>query len=66
MQLQDRHTTAWYWVQAKAKRLKDQGKIDGHELKTICSAVTLSRDKAKDLMSCIDRDQPPPYVSILC
>lgn len=60
----DRHTTVWYWVQSKAKQIQDQGGINEYELQTICNAVTLSRDKANDLMSCIDRDQPPPYVFV--
>lgn len=58
----DRHTTVWYWIQTKAKQLKDQGHMDAFELQTVCNAVTLSRDKANDLMSCIDRDQPIPYI----
>ena len=56
----DRHTTVWYWVQSEAMRLHENGEIDGFKLQTICNAVTLSRDKANDLMSVIDRDQPPP------
>jgi len=45
----------------KLRNKNDQGKIDAHELQTICNAVTLSQDKANDLMSPIDRDQPPPW-----
>lgn len=61
----DRHTTAWYWIQATAKNIKDEGRIDSHELQTLCQAVTLSRDKANDLMSHIDRDQPAPYIYVV-
>ena len=60
----DRHTTVWYWIQSKACQLNQQGDIDSYKLQTICNAVTLSRDKANDMMSCIDRDQPPPYVFV--
>jgi hypothetical protein len=60
----DRHTTVWYWIQSKAMQLEDRGEIDSFKLQTICNAITLSRDKANDLMSCIDRDQPPPYVFV--
>lgn len=49
-----------YWIQSKAARLNDAGALSEFKLQTICNAVTLSRDKANDLMSCIDRDQPPP------
>ncbi len=42
----------------------DEGAFDSICFQTICNAVTLSRDKANDLMSCIDRDQPPPYVFV--
>ena len=56
----DRHTTVWYWIQSKAKQMKDRGQIDAYELQTVCNAVTLSRDRANDLMSSLDRDQPPP------
>ena len=60
----DRHTTVWYWIQSKACQLNKQGDIDSFQLQTLCNAVTLSRDKANDMMSCIDRDQPPPYVFV--
>lgn len=60
----DRHTTVWFWVQTKARQLRDEGMISEFDLQTVCNAVTLSRDKANDLMSCIDRDQPPPYVFV--
>ena len=60
----DRHTTVWYWIQAKAKRLYEARNLNGNKLQTLCQAVPLSRDKANDLMSCIDRDQPPPYVFV--
>ena len=54
----------WYWIQAKMGQLSDEGSIDKVRFLTTCNAVTLSRDKANDLMSCIDRYQPPPYVFI--
>ena len=60
----DRHTSVWYWIQEKATELSERGIIDMYRLQTICNAVTLSRDKANDLMSPIDRDQPPPYVFV--
>ena len=60
----DRHTSVWYWIQEKASELNKKGIIDAHRLQTICNAVTLSRDKANDLMSPIDRDQPPPYIFV--
>lgn len=60
----DRHTTVWYWIQRKAKQLKEQGHIDAFELQTICNSVTASRAAANDLMSKINRDQPPPYIFV--
>jgi len=60
----DRHTTVWYWIQTKANKLRMTGSIDSVAFQTICNAVTLSRDKANDLMSSVDRDHPPPYVFI--
>lgn len=61
----DRHTTVWWWVQTKAAQLEREGKISDIGFQTLCQAVTLSRDKANDLMSPIDRDQPPPYSMII-
>ena len=60
----DVHPLVWYWIQTKAGNLSRDGVIDSICFQTICNAVTLSRDKANDLMSCIDRDQPPPYVFV--
>jgi hypothetical protein len=60
----DRHTTVWFWIQAKAERLTQNESISEMRFQTICNAVTLSRDRANDLMSSLDRDQPPPYVFI--
>ena len=60
----DRHTTVWYWIQAKASEISERGAIDAYRLQTICNAVTSSRDKANDLMSPVDRDQPPPYIFV--
>lgn len=61
----DRHTTAWWWIQMQARELRRRGvivsDIDFHK---ICNAVTLCRGEANDLMSVIDRDQPPPYSSV--
>lgn len=60
----DRHTTVWFWVQTKARQMRDEGRISEFGLNAICNAMTLSRDKANDLVSCIDHDQPPPYVFV--
>jgi len=60
----DRHTTVWFWIQTKANKLKMAKCIDSVEFQIICNAVTLSRDKANDLMSSLDRDHPSPYVFI--
>ncbi len=60
----DRHTTVWFWIQVKAENLMRENEIQGLEFQTICQAVTLSRDMANDLMSCINRDQPPPYTFV--
>jgi len=60
----DRHTTVWYWIQMKAMTLTKTNSISQIEFQTICNAVTLLRDKANDIMSCLDRDQPPPYISL--
>lgn len=47
----DRHTTVWYWIQSKAVHMNDLDMLSEFKLQTICNAVTLSRDKANDLMS---------------
>lgn len=60
----DRHTTVFYWIQMKAMKLTKDNVISQIEFQTICNAVTLLRDKANDLMSPIDRDQPSPYISL--
>lgn len=52
----DRHTTVWFWMQLKASKLADEGKISELRLQTICNAATLIRDRANDLMSVLDRD----------
>ena len=62
----DRHTTVWFWIQQKSVQLVQQNIISSElRLQTICNAVTLIRDKANDLMSCIDRDQPVAYTSVV-
>jgi hypothetical protein len=61
----DRHTTVWLWLQVKAVQLGEQKIITSDiHVQTICNAVTLIRDKANDMMSVIDRDQPFPYTSV--
>ncbi len=60
----DRHTTVWFWIQFKAADMARQDEITQFEFQTICNAITLSRHKANDLMSCIDQDQPPPYIFV--
>jgi len=60
----DRHTTVWFWIQSKANKLRMAKSIDSIAFQIICNAVTLSRDKANDLMSCLDRDHPSPYIFI--
>jgi hypothetical protein len=61
----DRHTTVWLWLQMKAVQLGEQKIITSDiHVQTICNAVTLIRDRANDMMSVIDRDQPFPYISI--
>jgi hypothetical protein len=62
----DRHTTVWYWIQQKAVNLTEENIISSElRLQTICTAVTLMRDRANDLMSCIDRDQPIAYTFVV-
>ena len=61
----DRHTTVWFWMQLKATKLTNEGKISELRLQTICNAVTLIRDRANDLMSALNWDEPPPYVSVI-
>ena len=60
----DRHTTVWYWIQVKAKQLADEGVITWPAFLQLANTVTESRDKANDLMSKIDRDQPRPYIFV--
>jgi hypothetical protein len=64
MVIGDRHTTVWWWIQVKAKQLADEDIISWCAFHQIAMCVTLSRDKANDLMSRIDRDQPPPYIFV--
>jgi hypothetical protein len=61
----DRHTTVWFWMQVKATRLADEGKISELRLQTICNAITLIRDRANNIMSDLNLDEPPPYVSVI-
>ena len=49
----------------KAMKLAQEEMISQHEFLIICTAVTLVRDKANNLMNCRGDDQPPPYV-FLC
>lgn len=61
----DRHTTAWWWIQMQAKELRRRGVISSDiDFHKICNAVTECRGEANDLMSVIDRDQPPPYTTV--
>ena len=61
----DRHTTVWLWMQTKAVKLGNEGIINQvHHVQTLCNAVTLIRDRANDLMSSLNRDQPFPYANI--
>ena len=60
----DRHTPVWFWIQTKAGQLTRKVNISDVAFQTICSAVTLSRDQAGDLISVIDRNQPPPYIFV--
>jgi hypothetical protein len=61
----DRHTTVWFWIQLKATKLADEGKISELRLQTICNAISLIRARANDLMSVLNWDEPPPYVSVV-
>lgn len=62
----DRHTNVWFWIQKSAVAAVDGGEIKSDiRLMSLCNAITLMRDKANDLMSCIDRDQPPPYCDVV-
>jgi hypothetical protein len=60
----DRHTSALFWVQVKARELEKAGVINNVEYQTLCNAVTLARATTNDVMSCTARDQPPPYVFV--
>eukprot|EP00956_Cyclotella_meneghiniana_P041224 scaffold219183_cov66-Cyclotella_meneghiniana.AAC.1 len=60
----DRHTTVWYWIQARAREISERGLIDANGLYFLGTAIDKSRDRANDLMSPIDRDQPPPYIFV--
>lgn len=60
----DRHTTVWMWLQTYTAKLAKEGILTQHELQTLCTATTLIRDRANDLMSALNRDQPLPYASI--
>ena len=57
----DRHTTVWWIIQMQAKELFSRNVISEIEFGAICNAITLIRDKANDLMSVIDRDEPLLY-----
>jgi hypothetical protein len=60
----DRHTSVWFWIQVKAKQLEEMEVINDTGFAIFNKSVTISRDAANDLMSCINRDQPPPYVFV--
>ena len=60
----DRHTTVWYWLQTKVVALGEEGILPTIHVQTICTAVTLIRDRANDMMSSLSYDQPFPYASI--
>eukprot|EP00592_Proboscia_alata_P022887 CAMPEP_0194424768 /NCGR_PEP_ID=MMETSP0176-20130528/24079_1 /TAXON_ID=216777 /ORGANISM="Proboscia alata, Strain PI-D3" /LENGTH=507 /DNA_ID=CAMNT_0039234743 /DNA_START=142 /DNA_END=1665 /DNA_ORIENTATION=- len=60
----DRLTTVWLWIQTKARELCQANCMSEMEFQTICNAITVSRSAANDMMSTIDRDQPPPYVFV--
>ena len=61
---EERCSTVWFWIQAKAAALARDGLIKQFEFQTICNAVMHSRDRANDLMACLSNDQPPPYVLV--
>jgi Bestrophin, RFP-TM, chloride channel len=61
----DRHTTVWFWLQAKAIKLGQAGVVPSEiHTQTLCNAITLVRDRANDLMSSLNRDLPFPFVSL--
>jgi hypothetical protein len=61
----DRHTTALFWIQMANVRLLRAGHVTPAEFGTLDSAVTGMRAQANDLMSCLDRDIPYPYGSLV-
>uniref|UniRef100_A0A7S1BBL0 Bestrophin homolog n=1 Tax=Corethron hystrix TaxID=216773 RepID=A0A7S1BBL0_9STRA len=61
----DRHTTVWWWIQAKACQLHSQEVILVQDKKHLSDQIALMRKMANDLMSRIDRDLPIPYSTIV-
>jgi hypothetical protein len=52
-------------MQLKATKLAEEGKISELRLQTICNALSLIRDRANNIMSTLNWDEPPPYVSVI-
>ena len=59
----DRHTTVFFWIMTKIKRLEKEG-LNAKYIIQMNDAVIAMRGQANDLMSCLNRDNPFPYVAL--
>lgn len=64
----DRQGSVCFWIQAKAAKLAkstfSSDRIEQLEFQTICGFVSSFRAKGFDMMGCISKDQPTPYVFV--
>ena len=60
----DRHTTVYFWLSKKIHQLYKEGCLGEGCVGFVTQAVIVARGQANDLMSCIDRDNPFPYVAL--
>lgn len=65
MQPGDRHTTVLWWIMLQTKLLVVDGYMSKQEHITIVETTLLMRGQANDLMSCMPRDLPYPYASVV-
>jgi hypothetical protein len=61
----DRHTTVWMWCFGIVGAMSSSGLI-GQSQQLLCgNAISAIRAQANDLLSCLDRDLPYPYVHLV-
>ena len=65
MQPGDRHTTVLWWIMLQTKLLVVDGYLSKQEHITVVESTLAMRAQANDLMSCMPRDLPYPYASVV-